>query len=75
MVLDIGDGQPKGLQFSVCNKQSCTAKAVLAPDFIRSLQAASRIGAAVSAVGKPEPLRFALSSKGLAEALASLSAQ
>jgi invasion protein IalB len=66
MVIDLADGKPKGLAFSNCTAQTCTARAVLASDYVQSIEGAARIDAAVSAPGKAEPVRFALSSVGLA---------
>ena len=49
MIVDLGDGKPKGLPFVACTGTSCTAKALLAPDFLRSIEHAAKIVAAVSA--------------------------
>jgi invasion protein IalB len=73
MVIDLADGKPKGLAFSSCTDQTCTARAVLAPDYLQSIEAAARIDAAVSATGKTDPVRFTLSSAGLSQALGILS--
>jgi invasion protein IalB len=73
LVIDLHDGKPKGLPFAACTAQSCTARAVLAPDYLGSIEAAAGIEVAVSASGKTDPVRFQLSSKGLAEALGKLS--
>jgi len=73
LVLDLGDGKPKGLPFSGCTKQTCTAKALLAPDFVQSIGSATSIAAAVSAPGRDTPIRFGLSARGFVEALAQLS--
>jgi len=74
MVIDLHDGKPKGLAFVGCTAQSCTARAVLAPDYLQSIEAAASIEAAVSATNQADPVRFRLSSKGLADALARLAA-
>lgn len=73
LIVDLGDSKPKGLRFSGCNAQVCAANALLAPDYLRTLEAASSVTAAVSAPGKAEPVRFPLSAKGLSEALGMLS--
>lgn len=73
LIVDLGDGKPKGVPFTACTDKTCTAKALLAPDFIRSIEAATKIVAAVSAPGKDSPIGFGLSSKGFADALGQLS--
>lgn len=72
LVLDLGDGRPRGVPFASCGQQTCEARAVLASDYLQLLQGASRIVVAVVVPSRPQPLVLGLSAAGLADALAKL---
>jgi invasion protein IalB len=74
MIADFGDGKPRTVPFSTCGAKGCFIQAVLTPDYLQGLTASSNVSATVSLAGD-KPVRFALSSRGLAEALSRLPAQ
>jgi invasion protein IalB len=73
LTIDIGDGAPKTVPFSTCDTRLCTARAVLAADYLAKLEAAGHLSAAVVIDDTGKPYTFALSSRGLTDALAQLS--
>ncbi|HEV7719517.1 MAG TPA: invasion associated locus B family protein [Arsenicitalea sp.] len=74
MIADLGDGKPRTVPFSTCEAKGCFIQAVLTPDYLHGLTASSNVSATISLAGD-KPVRFALSSRGLAEALSRLPAQ
>ncbi|MDB5563145.1 MAG: hypothetical protein JWN11_2563 [Hyphomicrobiales bacterium] len=74
MIADIGDGKPRTVPFGPCGAKACVVQAVLAPGYLQALLASSNVSATVSLAGD-KPVRFPLSSRGLAEGLSRLPAQ
>jgi invasion protein IalB len=72
MAMDLGDGQPRTVPFEGCDANSCRVKAVLAPVYLDALARAPTVSALVLTGSNNQIVRYQLSPKGLAEALARL---
>jgi invasion protein IalB len=73
LTLEAGTPQPIVMPFSSCGGGSCQVVANLAPDFLASLSAATKLSASV-VLANGQPLTFPLSHDGIADALAALAA-
>lgn len=45
-IIDAGDGKPRPVRFSPCDSNGCTVRGVLAPEFLKTLEASPHIVAA-----------------------------
>jgi invasion protein IalB len=72
--IDLGDGKPSAIPFSACDSRSCAARAVIAPDYLQKLEAATQISTTVTVEATGKAFGFHLSAKGLSDALAKLAA-
>jgi invasion protein IalB len=72
MVLDAGDGTPRPVPISSCDAKSCLVRGVLAPAYLSTLAAASRVTATIVMQSDGRALRYGFEPKGMAAALARL---
>ena len=72
MLLDAGDGTPRPVPISACDARSCMVRGVLAPAYLTTLAAATRITATIVMQSDGRALRYGFEPKGMAEALARL---
>lgn len=72
-IIDAGDGKPRPVTFESCDAQGCSVRGVLAPEFVKALEAAPRIVAAYVSSKTGSPVRIALSGRGLSDVLQKLS--
>ena len=72
LLIDVGDGKPRRVPFNTCGPNSCIVQAVLTPDYLQTLEAATGVSATIVLVGSDKPLQLQLSSRGLADGLARL---
>jgi invasion protein IalB len=72
MAIELGDGRPRTVPFEGCASGVCTARAILAPDYLAQLSAAASVSAFAMAAETQQVVRFRLSAAGIAEALARL---
>lgn len=70
MGLDLGGGQSQAVPFEGCDDRSCSVRAVLTPAYLDQIKSAASVTALVMASSSKQVVRFQLSSRGLAEALA-----
>ena len=72
MVLDAGDGTPRPVPIAGCDAKSCLVRGVLAPAYLTTLSAATRVTATIVMQADGRALRYGFDPKGMAAALARL---